>query len=158
MTADYNQLDPGSRSEWVDIHSGTQWSTILRTRSLEFKCSPSSNQTQTVSVQTDAPQSTIYPNGYSRAAPTAHFVGQSGRIYEFGCDQRQRAFVRSSALAYDQRFHRIYRVGNWTYGLRVDGTLFVLQGRNTRAVNLGGVGSIAEIAPSEKFRFFDDPS
>lgn len=155
LVATYNQLSPAERSEWVDIHSSTQWSAVLRTGSIELKCNPTSHQTQSVSVQADGPVGTVYPSGYSRSAASAHFMARSGRIYEYGCDRKKKAFVRATSLGFDQQYTRVLKVGAWTYGLRADGELFLIQGRASRPLSPAGLDRIIEMVPTGRFQFFD---
>lgn len=151
---EYNALSPADRPSMVDIHIGAQWNTRLYKTKARLDCDPRSPNTQELSLS-DTPVGIVYPDGYSRAAKTVQFTAESGRVYDLGCNAG-RAFVKPSAISFDQKYKSIYKVGGLTLGLTMDGYVREITGNSSREFSLGKNldGQIHEIMPNQVLDFF----
>src|SRR5262249_33030297 len=101
------------------------------------------------------PVAAVYPNGYDRAAGSAYLLTTSGSVMEFGCENKK-AFVRQASLTLDQKYKRVYKMGNTVLGLTNDGRLFQVNGTTSAPLQTSVDGRVYEIAPTEGIQFFEN--
>lgn len=151
---DYNSLSPQQRANWVDVHIGAQWNTKIYKDKITFACDPRAATTRDLPTSGEVPVAALYPNGYDRAASSAHLLMESGKIFEFGCSGGS-PFLRASSVTFDQTFKRIYKAGNETVGLGQDGKLYRIQGSTSTPLSTSLDGRIYELVPNNNYSFFD---
>jgi hypothetical protein len=151
---EYNNLSPSDRLSYVDAHSSAQWNTRVYKTKARFECDPRSPNVQEVQLS-DTPVGMLYVNGYDRAAKSAQLMGESGKVYDIGCNGRT-AFVQPSQITLDQKYKTLYKVGGVTLGLTTDGFLREITGSSSRPFPLGkGLdGQIHELMPNQALGFF----
>jgi len=154
QAVEYNALSPSERPSMVDVHIGAQWTARIYKTKARLDCDPRAANTQELAL-TDTPVGMIYPNGYDRAAKTAQLMGESGRVYDVGCNGK-RAFVQPSAISLDQKYKSLYKVGALTLGLTSDGFVREISGSTSKPFSLGRSldGQIHEIMPNQAMDFF----
>jgi hypothetical protein len=154
LAADYNTQTPEQRANLVDFHIATQWNARIYQDKAVFACDPRSKQTKELSIKGDAPVGMIYPNGYDRAATGAQLMMQSGKVYDIGCSNKSTPVLAPSAISLDQKYKSMYKVGELTLGITMNGELREVQGTSSRPFGVKGLGTVHEIAPNQTVDFF----
>lgn len=154
MINEYNAQTPEEKSKLVDIHNGAQMTIRLYKDMARFSCDTSSTKTQDIQLTSPStPVALVYPQGYSRATKSVQFVTENGDVFELGC-QGSKAYAKAAA-AFDQKYSRVYKVGQDTFGLTPEGVVFqIVAGRSEKmSVDLGS--KIVEMVPTESYNFFE---
>lgn len=154
IAVEYNSLAPSGRAEWVGVHIGAQWSVRLLKNVARIGCDPRSEATKDFSLNGETAAGLIYPDGYDRGLYKAHFITESGRIFEVGCSGKA-AYLTNSNLTFDKRYARIYRIGSDIVGLSLEGRLFKIEGLRSTPIETEIDGQIREIAPNLFVDFLD---
>ena len=155
LSVDYNALSPSERSNMVDFHISAQWNARIFKDKIRFECDPRSKQQVDVNTNGVIPSSVIYPNGYDRSAPAAQFIDQNGKIFDFGCSNKQPS-IRASSLVLDRPYKRMYKANDLLLGLTSDGHLYEVRGNSSTPFVTSLDGQIYEIAPNLNVDFFDN--
>lgn len=154
IAAEYNSQPVANRANWVEVHTAAQWNTKIFRDKLTFACDPRAATSSEVSTNGEVPASTLYPNGYDRAAASASLIMESGKLYDFGCESG-RGYLRPSSTTLDQVYKRIHKVGSDVIGVSKDGKLFKINGSTSTPISTSLDGRVYEIAPNQSFKFFD---
>lgn len=154
IAIEYNSQTEAQRAEWVGVHISGQWAAKVMKDRLQFSCDPRSEEKSELSTNGEVPANIIYPEGYSRAAPKASVVMESGRIYDFGCE-RKRPFLRTSTAVLDQPYKRIHKAGADLVGLGLDGKLYKIQGATSTPLSTALDGRVYDLVPYQTYGFFD---
>ncbi len=153
---EYNGQTAQQKSEFVDFQSGAQWNAKVYKTKLVFACDPRAATTSEQAVTGSSVVGILHLTGYDRNAKSNFLATEDGNIYEFGCDQQLKSFIKaSSAVKLDQRFKRIHKVNDMLIGLTADGRLYQIKDGNSVAIPTSVDGQIYEIAPRQNFSFFD---
>ncbi len=153
IAVEYNGLTPAQRTEWVGIHLGAQWSAKILKTKLVLACDPRAATSNDVSTNGETPVAAVYPNGYDRANMYAHLVMASGRVFEFGCNDKS-AFLRASSEVLDGNFKRIHKAGGNVVGLGVDGKLYRIENGRSTLLSTAFDGQVFDLVPSQTYSFF----
>ncbi len=152
---EYNALSPTDRASMVDVHISAQWNARVYKTKVRFDCDPRAVSTQELPLA-DSPVGLLYPNGYDRAAKQTQLMTESGKVYDLGCNGKQ-AFLRVSATTFDQKYQRIYKVGNLELGLTPDGFLREITGASSKPYSLGKLdGTIRQLVPNQAVDFYSE--
>lgn len=155
MYVEYNSQTPDQKANLVDLHSGAQWSARVYKNSIKFLCDPTSATETNIAVPAGMMASNlIYPTGYDRGVYSANLVMNNGSIYELGCASRK-AYLKASALKFDQKYKRIYKVATQVVGLTAEGKLFIIDGMKSTPIASAFDGKVTEIFPQQSFEFFE---
>lgn len=152
---EYNSQTPAQRAELVDLHISAQWAAKIYADKLKFSCDPRAATVTEVKLNGVQAVGILYVNGYDRTSRLNYLMANDGNVYEFGCSDSARAFVRASSLKLDKNFKRVHKVGNIVVGLTYDGHLFQIDGTKVTAIPTSIDGQIHEIAPRQSYGFFD---
>lgn len=154
LFAEYNAQTPEQKSNLLDFHSGTQWNARVYKNTLKLACDPTSaNVTDLQYPNGQAPANLIYLNGYDRGAYSTQLMMQSGDIFELGCANKK-AYLKAANVKLDQKYKRLFKVGNQTLGLTQEGKLFNVDGGKSTPV-AAAQGQYLEITPMQMFEFFE---
>ena len=155
MITEYNSQTPQQKADLADIHNGAQFTARLYKSFARVTCDPKSPATQDLKLPAGAiAANLIYPNGYDRAAKAIQFVTESGDVYDLGC-QGTKGYLNASTTKFDQKFNRIYKIGNQTFGLSAQGEVFSVNQTKSEKINLNLASKVVEIVPFQNFQFFD---
>jgi hypothetical protein len=153
MMSEYNGQTTAQKANLVDVHNGGVFTARVYKNSIKFTCDRNSAAARDVDLPAGVvAKSLLYPNGYDRSAMSANMISENGDIYDIGC-QRTTPYVKASALRFDQKYSRMYKVAGQNYGLNAAGDLFVVDTNTSTSLNLGL--KIIEIAPFQSYEFFD---
>lgn len=153
---EYNSQTPVQRAELVDLHIGAQWTAKVYKDKLRFACDPRSATTTDMALSGTQAVGVLYLNGYDRTSRLNYLMATDGNVYEFGCSESSRAFLRPSTVKVDKNFKRVHKVGTMVVGLTYDGHLFQLDGTKATPITTSVDGQIDEIAPRESYGFFQN--
>ncbi len=152
---EYNGQTPAQRAELKDLHIAAQWSAKVYANRVQFACDPRAASSNDLSLNSGhTATGLLYLNGYDRAARTIHLATAEGAIYELGCNEGFRPFLRLSSVKLPMDFKRVHKVGNMLVGLSNDGKLYQIDGGNVKALPTAVDGQIHEIAPRQSYGFF----
>ena len=152
---EYNSQTPAQRSELVDFHSAAQWNAKIYKSKIKFSCDPRSATTSELTFNGAPAASILHLNGYDRVARTQYVAAQDGTIYEFGCTEQLKSFLKPTTRKLDHEYLRIHKIGNSLIGLTADGSLRKITDATSTALSTPLDRQIYEIAPREVFTFFD---
>jgi hypothetical protein len=156
QAADYNASTPAERANLVDTHIAAQWNALVYRDKAVFACDPRAHTSEEVSLGGERPVGILYLDGYDRAAPQAQLMMESGKVYDFGCENTH-AFARPSATQLDRVYKSAYKVDGKVFGLTLDGYVREIQGSASVPFSLGALdGQIHEIAPNQSYEFFGE--
>ncbi len=154
LAVEYNSQTPQQRATLVDMHIATQWNVRVYQDRAKFACDPRSKETKEIAIKGDVPVGMIYLDGYDRAAKGAHLMMQSGRVYDIGCSSKTSPMLNPSTVTLDQTYKSIYKVGELTLGLTMNGELRQISGSTSRPFAVKGLSAVREIAPNQMIEFF----
>lgn len=154
LAAEYNGQTPAQRATLVDLHIAAQWNARVYQDKVKFACDPRSKDVKEISIKGEVPVGMIYLNGYDRAATMAHLMMQSGRLYDIGCSSKSSPTLAPSSTSLDQVYKSLYKVGDLTLGLTMNGELRQVVGSSSRPFDVKGIGAVREIAPNQTIDFF----
>ncbi|WP_413944004.1 hypothetical protein [Bdellovibrio sp. HCB-162] len=152
---EYNSQTPAQRAELVDLHIGAQWMAKVYADKVKFTCDPRAATVNELPMNGAKAVGILYVNGYDRTSRLNYLMADDGNVYEFGCTESFRPFLRASSMKLDKNFKRIHKVGNIVVGLTYDGHLFQIDGTKTIAIQTAIDGQIYEIAPRQSYGFFN---
>src|SRR3989344_252870 len=152
---EYNAQTPAQKSEWVDFHVAAQWNAKVYKTKIQFACNPRSADTSELAFNGPQAVTMLHLNGYDRVARTQYVMTTTGDIYEFGCSESLKPFLKVSTQKVDQDYTRIHKIGSTLVGLTTDGSLRKITGSTSTTLSTALDGQIYEIAPREIFSFFD---
>ncbi len=153
IAIEYNSQTPQQRANWMGVHIGAQWTTKVFKDKLVFTCDPRAATVRELSTNGEIPANIIYPNGYDRGSSSASLVMESGRVFEFGC-QNNNPFLRQSSNL-DQPYKRVHKQGDDVLGLGQDGKLYKINGSTSTVISTSLDGRIHDLVPYQAFSFFD---
>lgn len=151
---EYNAETPAQRAELLDLHIGAQWIAKVYASKVRFACDPRSSATSDLELKDTQAVGIAYLTGYDRAGRLNHLMTTNGTVYEFGCSEAKKPFLRASTVKLDQNFKRIHKVGNVVVGLTPEGNLFQIDGVKSTPLTTSLDGQIYEIAPRQSYGFF----
>lgn len=151
---EYNAQTPAQRAELLDLHIGAQWIAKIYASKVRFACDPRSSATSDLELKGTQAVGIAYLTGYDRAGRVVHLMTTDGTVYEFGCTEGFKPFLRASTVKLDQNFKRIHKVGNVVVGLTAEGSLFQIDGTKSTPLATSIDGQIYEIAPRQSYGFF----
>ncbi len=155
MITEYNSQTPQQKADLADIHNGAQFTARLYKSFARITCDPKSPATQDMKLPAgQVAASLLYPNGYDRAAKSVQLVTESGDVFDLGC-QGTKGFLNASAMKFDQKFNRVYKIGSQTYGLNSLGEVYTINANRSEKMNLNLSSKVMEIVPFQNFQFFD---
>ena len=152
---EYNSQSPVVRSEFVDFQSGAQWNAKVYKSKILFACDPRAAAVSEQKITGSPATGILQLKGYDRTASMNYLATEDGSIYEFGCDEQLKSYLKPSSMKLDQKYKRIHKIGDSLIGLTADGHLFQIQGTQSVALPTAVDGQIYEIAPRQVFNFFD---
>lgn len=175
FVSEYNTQTPEQKSQFVDLHSGAQWTAIVYKDKVNLKCDPRSQATKDINLPKGVTAaSLIYPDGYARDKYTALLTTSTDQLFELGCVNKQatlkpvskpslRSFVKSfkssmklyNQLVYDQKYLRIHKVNSDVLGLADDGKIYKIESGRSTPIKTDLDVEIAEIVPQQSFEFFE---
>ena len=155
QAVEYNQMSVADRTNVVGVHIGAQWNAIVSKNKAKLACDPRANTFQEVQF-TDRPIAIIYPTGYDRAAKSVNLTLESGKVATLGCNGST-PFLQDSNISYDRKFKSLYKVGDLTLGVSVDGDLLEVTSKGSRPYALPGLdGKAFDLVPNQAVDFFGE--
>ena len=155
FVTEYNAQTPAQKANLVDYHVAAQWYARVYKKSVTLACDATSAATKDVPVPNGLTAAgLIYPEGYARDKYVVQIITESGEIFDVSCLNKQ-ASIKPSAIRLDQKFARIHKVNNLSFGLTTDGKLFQIEAGRSTPLTTVLDGSIAEIVPQDTFEFFE---
>lgn len=154
-TTEYNAQSPDQRDDLVDIHISAQWTAKVYHDKVRFACDPRSATINELSLKGAKAVSILYLKGYDRASRLNYLLLNDGQLYEFGCTESTKPFLRVSAIKLPMDFKRMHKVGDIVVGLTAEGSLFTVDGIKATAIPTSIDGEIHEIAPRQSYGFTD---
>lgn len=153
---EYNNSTPAQKADFVDLHIAAQWSAKVFSDKVKFSCSARTAAVSELSLNSgNKAAGILYVNGYDRVSRMHYLATTDGSVYEFGCTDSEKAFLRVSTMKIDQKFKRVYKLDNMVVGLTFDGYLFQINGTTTTPISTSLDGRIYEIAPRQSYTFMD---
>lgn len=157
LAVEYNGQSPAERAKLMGIHIGGQWNARVYRDKIRFSCDPRAEGNKDIELKGVVPVAIIYPNGYDRAAKSAHLMSDSGKVYEFGCPNTSSPSFTPSSITLDQKYTSVHKAGNLILGLTAEGSLREIQGASSRPFPLGALdGQIAELVPNQTIEFYGE--
>lgn len=153
---EYNSQTPQEKAQLVGIHYAGTWGAKVTANKIRFICDTygSGNKVEQP-ISGGNPVSIVYPNGYDKLSTMAHIQLDNGTILEFGCQDKNTPYVKTSALHFDQVYKRIYKAGATTLGLTFDGHLFSLKNGIGTPLPTAFDGQVHELIANRTYTFFD---
>ncbi len=151
MITEYNAQTPAEKAKLVDVHVAAQWNAKVFKNSIRFVCDPTSPATKDIALPAGKNAANLlYVDGYARANFSALLSTENGEIFELGCSNKA-AYLKVSAVKFDQKYKRVYKINNRIFGLTFSGELFTIENGKSTAVKLSK--PVLEMAPNQIFTF-----
>lgn len=151
LITEYNAQSPTDKANLIDLHIGAQWSARVYKNSVRFVCDPTAAAVKDISLPTGLTAANLlYVNGYDRASFSTLLSMDNGDLYELGCANRV-GYLKISNIKLDQKYKRIYKINNRTFGLTFNGDLYSIENGKSVLINLPS--RIIEISPNQTYSF-----